>query len=68
MAHPYLPGSNQKQESISQTRAILISTILSTLLLLLGMSSLGPILQLTPTHSDSVQVLYLLDTISWTTT
>lgn len=30
MAHPYLPGSNQKQESISQTKAILVSTILST--------------------------------------
>lgn len=65
MAHPYLPGSNQKQESISQ---ILVSTILSTLFPPLGMSSLGPILQLTPIHSDSVQVLYLLDTISGTTT
>lgn len=57
MAHAYLPGSNQKQESISQ---ILVSTILSTLFLPLGMSSLGPILQLTPIHSDSAQVLYLL--------
>ena len=40
MAHPYLPDSNQKQKSISQTGSILVSTILSTLFPLLGMSFL----------------------------